>query len=454
KLADMYSRRAIEVTAILVFLFGSALCGLAGEFGTLPVLGDGMSQLIIFRAVQGLGGAGLFAMAFIVIADLFPPAERGRYQGFVGATFGTSSVLGPFLGGLLTDHGTGLIPGIAGWRLVFYVNLPLGLLALWFILSRMPKLKPRGPRQVLDYVAALLLMAGLVPLILALQLNKTQYGWLSGPTLGLLATAAASLTLFVIRSLRSPNPILDLTLFRNRVFRPAILAVFLLGGSFLSIVIFEPVFMINVLGTTATRAGVSLIPLSMGVVMGSMLAGRMVSRYGHYKRWMLGGGLLLLGGLLLATMPPTVAYVQVLVYVLLCGLGLGPTMPLYTLAVQNSIEPRFMGQGTAACQFFRQIGGAVAAALLGAVLTMTLAGTLPAAPTSLAAPAAVAAESPVLASALAPGGMPAAELRAAFAHAVSRIYWCTICLVAAGWVTSLFIPEVPLRKSNAGLGRA
>ncbi|RYU77215.1 MFS transporter, partial [Hymenobacter persicinus] len=291
KLADMYSRRAIEVTAILVFLFGSALCGLAGEFGTLPVLGDGMSQLIIFRAVQGLGGAGLFAMAFIVIADLFPPAERGRYQGFVGATFGTSSVLGPFLGGLLTDHGTGLIPGIAGWRLVFYVNLPLGLLALWFILSRMPKLKPRGPRQVLDYVAALLLMAGLVPLILALQLNKTQYGWLSGPTLGLLATAAASLTLFVIRSLRSPNPILDLTLFRNRVFRPAILAVFLLGGSFLSIVIFEPVFMINVLGTTATRAGVSLIPLSMGVVMGSMLAGRMVSRYGHYKRWMLGGGL-------------------------------------------------------------------------------------------------------------------------------------------------------------------
>ncbi|UOQ71332.1 MFS transporter [Hymenobacter cellulosilyticus] len=142
KLADMYSRRNIEVTAILIFLTGSALCGLAGEFGTLPLLGDGMSQLIIFRALQGLGGAGLLAMAFIIIADLFSPAERGKYQGFVGATFGTASVLGPFLGGLLTDHGSGLLPGIAGWRLVFYVNLPLGLLALWFILSRMPRLKP------------------------------------------------------------------------------------------------------------------------------------------------------------------------------------------------------------------------------------------------------------------------------------------------------------------------
>ena len=370
KLADMYSRRKIEVAAILIFLFGSALCGLAGEFGDLPFIGDGMNQLVAFRAIQGLGGAGLFAMAFIVIADLFPPAERGKYQGFTGAVFGTSSVLGPFLGGLLTDHGTGLIPGVAGWRLVFYVNLPLGALALWFILTQMPALRPRGETRPLDYLSALLLMAGLVPLVVALQLPRARYGWTAPLTLGLLALAVLMLTAFVLRSRRSQNPILDLHLFQNPVFRTAVTAIFLLGGAFLSIILFEPLFMVKVVGVSATRAGVSLIPLSLGVVAGSLVAGRMVSRFGYYKRWMLGGGLVVLIGLgLLATMPATVGYGQVLAYVLLTGLGLGPSMPLYTLAIQNAVEMRQMGQATSAAQFFRQIGGAIAAALLGAVLT-------------------------------------------------------------------------------------
>ncbi|MBC8083238.1 MAG: MFS transporter, partial [Hymenobacter sp.] len=378
KLADMYSRRRIEVAAVCIFLVGSMLCGLAGEFGALPLLGDGMNQLIVFRAVQGLGGAGLFAMAFIIIADLFPPAERGRYQGFVGAVFGVSSVLGPFLGGFLTDKGTGLLPGVAGWRLVFYVNLPLGLLALWFILTQMPALRPRTAPKPLDGLSVALLMAGLGPLVVGLQLNKAEYGWTSPLTLGLLGGAVVALTLFVRRSLRSANPILDFTLFENNVFRWANAALFLLGGAFLGIIIFEPLFMVNVLGTSATRAGISLIPLSMGVVAGSLLAGQMVSRFGHYKRWMLGGIVVLLGGLsLLATMPATVSYGQVLAYLLLCGLGLGPTMPLYTLAIQNAIEPRLLGQATSASQFFRQIGGAITASILGAVLTLTLAESLP-----------------------------------------------------------------------------
>ncbi|GAB2465511.1 hypothetical protein GCM10011375_34390 [Hymenobacter qilianensis] len=452
KLADMYSRRTIEVTAVLVFLFGSALCGLAGEFGTLPLLGDGMSQLIIFRAIQGLGGAGLFAMAFIIIADLFPPAERGKYQGFVGATFGLSSVLGPFLGGLLTDHGDGLLPGVEGWRLVFYVNIPLGALALWFILSRMPALRPRGEQQPLDYLAAILLMLGLGPLVIALQLNKAVYGWTSPTTLGLFALALAALTLFVVRSRRAANPILDFSLFDNKVFRTANLALFLLGGAFLSIIIFEPLFMVNVLGTTATQAGVSLIPLSLGVVTGSMLAGQMVSRFGHYKRWMLGGGVVLMIGLgLLANMSADVTYYQVVFYVVLCGLGLGPSMPLYTLAVQNAIEPRLLGQATSASQFFRQIGGAIAAAGLGAILTFNLAQSLPA---TLAGPATSTEVSVTEGPSLPPGlaevaGNSTPAVRAAFTHSISRIYLCTLLLVMAGWVATLFIPELPLRKSNA-----
>ena len=452
KLADMYSRRKIEVTAVVIFLIGSMLCGLAGEFGDLPLLGDGMNQLVVFRAIQGFGGAGLFAMAFIIIADLFPPAERGRYQGFTGAVFGTSSVLGPFLGGFLTDHGSNLIPGVAGWRLVFYVNLPLGLLALWFILTQMPALRPRSQPKAFDYLSAALLMAGLVPLVMALQLNKAVYGWTDPVTLGLLAVAVASLAAFVFRSLRHENPILDFGLFRNPVFRTANGALFLLGGAFLGIIIFQPLFMVNVLGATATKAGVSLIPLSMGVVMGSLLAGQMVSRYGHYKRWMLAGLVVLLGGLsLLATMPANVSYYQILGYLLLCGIGLGPTMPLYTLAIQNAIEPRLLGQATSASQFFRQIGGAITASVLGTVLTLTLTQSLPTTTAPPLRPVAqtVVTEGPALPVATASSASSPA-MRAAFSKAISRVYFVNIFLVVGGLLMTLFVPELPLRKSNAG----
>jgi EmrB/QacA subfamily drug resistance transporter len=450
KLADMYSRRTIEVVAVSVFLIGSGLCGLAGEFGTLPLLGDGMTQLIVFRAVQGLGGAGLFAMAFIIIADLFPPAERGRYQGFTGAVFGTSSVLGPLLGGFLTDRGTNLIPGVAGWRLVFYVNLPLGLVALWFIISQMPPLRPRTDPKPFDFVSALLLVTGLGPLVVALQLNRAQYGWTDPLTLGLLGGGLAALALFVVRSLRHENPILNFSLFKNNVFRTANAALFLMGGAFLGVIIFEPLFMVNVLGESATRAGVSLIPLSLGVVTGSLLAGQMVSRFGHYKYWMLGGLTLLLVGLsLLATMPATVQYHQVLIYLAVCGLGLGPTMPLYTLAVQNATEPQLMGQATSASQFFRQIGGALAASALGAVLSFTLAHELPATPVTgpSARPLAVAEGSAPAATA---AGAPNPVARAAFSKAIGRVYIFNIFLVVGGLITTLFIPELPLRKSNDG----
>ena len=447
KLADMYSRRTIEVVAVSIFLLGSGLCGLAGEFGPLPLLGDGMMQLIVFRAVQGLGGAGLFAMAFIIIADLFPPAERGRYQGFTGAVFGTSSVLGPLLGGFLTDWGTDLIPGVAGWRLVFYVNLPLGLVALWFIISQMPPLRPRTAPKPFDFVSAVLLVAGLGCLVVALQLNRAQYGWTAPLTLGLLVGAVGALVLFVVRSLRHENPILNFSLFKNKVFRTANAALFLLGGAFLGVIIFEPLFMINVLGESATRAGVSLIPLSLGVVTGSLLAGQMVSRFGHYKYWMLGGLALLLVGLsLLATMPPTVQYHQVLIYLAVCGLGLGPTMPLYTLAVQNATDPQLMGQATSASQFFRQIGGALAASALGAVLSFTLAHELPAPAAGPGARPPVAVEGPARAATAA--GTPGPAARAAFSKAIGRIYLFNIILVAIGFVITLVIPELPLRKSN------
>lgn len=373
RLADIYSRRSIELAAVTLFLVGSFACGLAGEFGTLPLLGDGMTQLIVFRGVQGLGGAGLFAMAFIVIADLFPPSERGKYQGLVGATFGISSVLGPWLGGLLTDYGGNIIDGVEGWRWVFYVNVPFGALALFFILTKMPKLMP-AEKGTLNYAAAALLVAGLVPLVLGLQLDKIKHPWTSPTTLGLLGVGVMALTAFVFASRRSQNPILDLSLFKNRVFWSSNLTLFLLGGTFLSILIFLPLFMVNVLGLSATKAGTSLIPLSLGLVFGAIGSGQLVSRVGHYKIIMLISGAVLVGGVyLLSTMNLETTFGTATLYMVVCGLGLGPGFPLYTLAIQNAVEVHRVGQATSASQFFRQIGGTFGAAIMGTVLASGLA---------------------------------------------------------------------------------
>ncbi|MEJ2666859.1 MAG: MDR family MFS transporter [Deinococcales bacterium] len=373
KLADTVSRKSIEIFSVVTFLLGSFLSGLSGEFGHLPVLGDGMSQLIIFRGLQGIGGAGLFSMAFIIIADLFPPNVRGRYQGLVGATFGIASVIGPWLGGLLTDYAGGIIPGVAGWRWVFYVNVPTGAVALWFLLTRMPPLRPSQDHKPMDVLGATLLIAGLVPIVLALQLDKSTYPWGGAVTLALLGGGALMLVGFVARSLRSANPILDMSLFKNRVFSTANLALFFLGGAFLSLVIFLPLFMVNVVGVSATRAGLSLIPLSLGLVVGSVISGQLVSRFGRYRLLMLiGAAILFVGVLLLSRMGPGVPYLRVTAFMVIAGLGVGPSMPLYPLAIQNAVDFRRIGQATSASQFFRQIGGTVGAAVMGTVLAGSL----------------------------------------------------------------------------------
>jgi EmrB/QacA subfamily drug resistance transporter len=509
KLADMASRKAIEGWSTLLFLVGSALCGLAGEFGTLPVLGDGMGQLIIFRAVQGLGGAGLFAMAFIIIADLFPPSERGRYQGLVGAVFGVASVLGPIIGGFLTDYGGHLIPGVEGWRWVFYVNVPIGAVALWFILTKMPAFKPQDEEGRLDVLSAVFLIAGLVPFILALQLDKSAYPWTSLTTLALFGVSLIAFILFVWRSLGSTNPVLDLRLFNNRVFTTSNLALFFMEAAFLCIVIFLPLFMVNVIGVSATQAGASLIPLSLGVVFGSVVSGQLVSRFGQYKRLMLMGGVVLLVGTsLLSTMSVGTAFWQVTLYMVLCGLGLGPAMPLYTLALQNAVDGHQLGQATSANQFFRQIGGTVGAALMGTVLATALAGpvssgeaqsgtgvqeetvranqgdgvvgtgvhtgfleqralieqvargneqralkvarvdTLPQLSSAGLERVLAPIRRPVDAQSEVTAAQTTRTVRVTFSDALTRIFFYTALMVVAGLLTTLLIPELKLRTTN------
>jgi EmrB/QacA subfamily drug resistance transporter len=481
KLADTYPRKLVTLGAVGLFLLGSVLCGMAGELGDLPLLGDGMTQLVLFRGIQGAGGGGLFAMTFIVIADLFTPAERGKYQGYVGAVFGIASVLGPAIGGLLTDHAGGLIPGVEGWRWVFYVNVPFGGLALWLIVRRMPMLEPHGERRRPDLLGAVLLLAGLIPLVLSLQIDKRVYPWTGWVTLTLFGVGALLLAAFVLRSRSAASPILDMRLFSNRVFRTANATTFFLGASFMSVTIFLPLFLVNVLGVSATRAGAALIPFSLGIVFSATISGQVVARIG-YRRQIFGGALVFLAAVvLLARMGSDVTYGRITLYMILAGLGVGPSMPLFTLAIQNAVDVRRVGQATSASQFFRQTGATVGAALMGTVLATTLGvafsalelpdelraepGTsveqlvstggadLPERVMSAYERLAERAATPAAAASLRDQGVATAERLAeeveqAFTRATTRIYLLTAVLLVLAALLALRIPELPLRTTH------
>lgn len=381
KLSDLYGRRRILMFGIVAFLVGSLLCGLSGEPFMGQFLGGGTGQLIAFRAVQGFGSAALFTTAFAVVSDLYAPAERGRYTGLFGAVFGISSVLGPLIGGYLTDH--------LSWHWVFYVNLPIGLVAIAFILTRMPPLKhlygQAEAKPRLDLLGAFWLVVAVVPLLLALSLGKsaltpgeTGFLWGSWQILGMFALAVVGIGLFLLTERRAHDPLMNLGLFKNRVFSVGTAATFLLGMAFLGPIIFLPLFMVNVVGLSATNSGLTLTPLVLGLVAGNVLSGQIVSRIGKYKGIMVGALVLLMVAFLIMglTLHPDASQGSVTWKMILIGLGLGPSIPLYTLAIQNASDPRLTGQVTSSVTFFRNLGQVVGVAILGTVFANTLSGQL------------------------------------------------------------------------------
>ncbi len=379
KLSDLYGRKPILLVGVSLFLLGSALCGMSGEpwFGGL--FGGGMVQLIVFRALQGLGGAALFTSAFAIIADMFPPAERAKFGGLFGAVFGLSSVLGPLVGGFLTDHGSVSLLGyhIEGWRWVFYVNLPLGLLSLFLIVAKMPRLTHRALGKV-DIPGALLILTTTVPLLLALTWGGTTYAWDSARILTLFAVSVVSLALFIWVESRNKDAILPLSLFRIPVFTFSNLAGFVIGMAFLGVVMFLPLFMQTVLGISATNSGFSLLPLMAGLILASIVSGQLVARTGNYKPFMIGGGVILIVGVWLLTGIGVNTTVWDLAWrMFIVGLGLGPSQSLYNLAVQNAVPMTQMGIATSSSQFFRQIGSTIGTAIFGTLLLSNLQTQLP-----------------------------------------------------------------------------
>ena len=442
KLGDLFGRKPVLLASIGIFLAGSWLSGLAGEFGGPHLMGGGMVQLIVFRALQGLGGGGLFTTAFAIIADLFPPRERGKFAGLFGAVFGFASILGPLIGGYFTDHGTVHLGShvVAGWRWVFYVNLPLSILSLFMILVKMPPLEHRLEGKI-DWFGALFLVVAFVPLLLALSFGS-KLGWGSPQVVGLFALSAAGLAAFLFTEMKVSNPILPLDLFKNRVFSAANGAGFLVSMSFLGVVTFLPLYMQLGQGVNATQSGMAMLPLMLGLITASTVAGRMVSKVGRYKPFMLGGVcLLMLGVFLLTRVTAHTSSLDLAWRMLIVGLGLGPGQSLFGIAAQNAVAVNQIGVATSSNQFFRQIGSTVGVAIFGAVMSHNLSKELGGEHVDLGALEGMALK------ATASGQHVAADpmMANAITHAITGCFMLALFSIAASIVVILLIPEIPLR---------
>jgi EmrB/QacA subfamily drug resistance transporter len=355
KLGDVYGRRPLFFVSIGLFLVGSALCGAAW----------GMPELIVFRALQGFGAGGLFPLSLAVVGSIVPPRDRGRYQGLIGAVFAAASIAGPAVGGFLVDN--------ASWRWVFYVNLPVGGLALLVIYLTMPKRAAPRREHSIDWPGALALAAGTTGLLLGLVWGGRQYAWTSGPVVGTLAAAAFALALFAWLERRAPEPILPFDLLRNQTVWASIVCVALVGMAMFGTIAFVPLFVQGVIGTSATSSGVVLTPLMLGAVTTSIVSGQIVSRIGRYRPNTIIGPIVLgIGMFLLSRMGPGTTNGIAARNMVIAGIGLGSMMQMFVLSVQNSVPIRAMGSATALTQFARSIGATLGVTVMGVIVNQGL----------------------------------------------------------------------------------
>lgn len=360
KISDLYGRRITFQFAIVTFLVGSLLAGLS----------QNMTELIATRALQGLGAGGLMALTFVIIGDIVPPRERGKYQGYFGAVWGLSSVAGPLLGGFFSDHHQ--ILGITGWRWIFYINLPFGILALVITSAvlHIPKIKRE---HSIDYFGALILILGVTSILLAIAVYGPEYGWADTRTIVYLVVGLVLAVAFVLWEEKAKEPILPMRLFKNHTFSLTSALGAVIGAGLFGAIIMLPLYLQIVKGDTATAAGLKLIPLMLGIVAFSIFSGKRITTHGRYKIYpVLGTAVMTVGILSMTTLTRTTPYWQLSIYAIIVGAGLGLSMQTIVIALQNSVDYRDMGVATSANTFFRSLGSVFGSAIFGAVLNNRL----------------------------------------------------------------------------------
>ena len=436
KLGDLYGRKKILQSAIVLFLAGSALCGLSRS----------MTQLILFRAIQGLGGGGLAVTTQAVVGDIIPPRDRGRYQGVFGAVFGLASIAGPLLGGYFTSHWT--------WRWIFYINLPLGFLALAVLGATLPGHSQRREHAI-DYAGAAVFALLLSGVTLVSDLGGTSYPWSSAPMLALIAIAIVSLIAFIAVERRATEPVLPLRLFRQQTFAVTSAVGFVVGFALFGAATYLPVYLQIVKGASPTRSGMQMLPMMAGMLATSILSGQLISRTGRYRLFPIAGTAVMTAGLFLLsrlTAASTMAATSAII--LLLGIGLGMVMQVLVIAVQNAVDYRDLGVATSGATLFRLVGGSLGTAVLGATLASRLSSNLA---HLLPAGSATAGHG-------ATGGMNAATLahlppaaRDAYLHAftasLDTVFLIAAVVCAVGFALTWLLPERPLRGTVAEVAR-
>lgn len=430
KLGDLYGRKIFFQAAIVIFLVASAVAGLSQSMG----------ELIAFRALQGLGGGGLIIGAQTIIGDVLSPRERGRYQGVFSGLFGFASVVGPLLGGLFVDH--------LNWRWVFYVNLPLGAIALVIVASVLPSTRNRVKRTI-DYLGTALLAGATTCLVLFTSFGGTTLAWGSAASIGLVVGAVVLLAGFVVVERRVPEPVLPPRLFTNRVFNISNMMGFVSGFAMFGAITFLPLFLQVVKGVEPTLSGLRLVPVMGGMLVASTLTGRLVSRTGRYRPYPIIGSVLVTASLfMLATrLTPDIGTGEMVVYLLLLGFGLGGVMPVLVVSVQNSVEFRDLGAATSGSAFFRSIGGAIGTAVLGAIFANHLTQKLPQALGGVSLPEGFSPSSisPKLVASLAPALQHG--FQTAYTDSLRVAFWVAAPVAALSVLLSVFLPQLQMRST-------
>ncbi len=431
KLGDMYGRKIVLQVGLVVFLIGSALCGLS----------QSLDELIAFRALQGLGGGGLMVSAQAAIGDVVPPSERGRYTGLFGAVFGLASVAGPLLGGFLTGH--------LSWRWIFYVNLPIGVLALFVLAATLPSASERV-HHVVDYLGTLLLAAGLSAIVLATSLGGNSYAWGSPVIVGMAIGGVLALVAFVFAERRAVEAVLPLRLLRNSVFSVTSAVGFVVGFALFGAVTYLPLFLQVVKGASPTGSGLQLLPLMGGLLLTSIGSGQLITRTGRYKAFPIAGTAVMTIGLyLLSTLDPASSQVTIFSFMFVLGLGLGMVMQVLVLAVQNAVNYSDLGVATSGATLFRSIGGSLGTAALGAIFSNRLSSQLKSVlPAGKAGSSSAASTISAKAIAKLPPALRDGYLHA-FTSSLSTVFEVAAAVAVVAFGFSWFIRQLPLRDSVA-----